>query len=104
MNEQLNTEELIDIETFAKEGKKVPVGPKIRYQIRIDSDRYAINYKDPTGRELLILANKNPPEGFRLDQKLHGGATRKIELYEKVDLAQPGVERFITLPLDATEG
>lgn len=104
MNEPHNNDELIDIETFAKEGKPIPVGPKVRYQIRIDSERYIINYKDPTGRELLVLANKNPPEGYRIDQKLHGGATRKIELDEKVDLTQHGVERFNTLPLDATEG
>ena len=41
---------------------------------------------------------------FRLDEKLVGGRTVKIELDQVVDLTAPGVERFMTLPLDQTEG
>ncbi|MFH2114601.1 MAG: multiubiquitin domain-containing protein [Spirochaetota bacterium] len=63
-----------------------------------------IDHRDPTGRELLTVVGSNPPEGFRLYQKLHGGMTKRVELDEEVDLATPGVERFKTLPLDATEG
>ncbi len=104
MQENQDIEQIIDIETFAKEGKDIPTGPKVRYQIRIDAERFILEERRPTGRELLIKAGKNPPEGYRLDQKLHGGVTKKIELDEEVDLATPGVERFITLPLDPTEG
>lgn len=104
MNENNELDEIIDIETYAKEGKEPPFGKKIKYRVRIDDKHYVIDHRDPTGRELLLIAGKNPPEGYRLDQKLRGGATQKIELDEKVDLAQPGVERFMTIPLDATEG
>lgn len=104
MQENQDIEQIIDIETFAKEGKNIPTGPKVRYQIRIDGERYLMEKANATGRELLIKAGKIPPEGYRLDQKLRGGATKKIGLEEVVDLAAPGVERFITLPLDPTEG
>ena len=57
-----------------------------------------------TGRELLTLAGKCPPEKFKIFQKIRGGTLEPIELDEKADFTQPGVERFVTLPLDQTEG
>ncbi len=104
MNENNELDEIIDIEIYAKEGKEPPFGKKIKYRVRIDDTHYVIDNRNPTGRELLVIAGKTPPEQYRLDQKLRGGLTKKIELDEKVDLAQPGVERFMTIPLDATEG
>jgi hypothetical protein len=57
-----------------------------------------------TGRELLVLAGKSPPERWTVSQKLHGGQTRQIGLDDVADFTEPGVERFMTLPLDQTEG
>jgi len=104
MEENQDIEQIIDIEAYAKEGKTIPKGPKVKYQVRIDGERHIMDEQLVTGRDLLMKAGKNPPEGFRLDQKLRGGATRKIELDDTVDLAAVGVERFMTLPLDNTEG
>jgi hypothetical protein len=104
MNEKNDIDEIIDIEIYAKEGKEPPHGKKIKYRVRIDDKHYVIDNRKPTGRDLLVVAGMIPPEGYRLDQKLRGGATKKIELDESVDLAQPGVERFMTIPLDTTEG
>ena len=97
-----NIMNVIDIEEYVKEGKKVPSGQK--YKIRIDKERYEVDKQVITGRELLVLAGKTPPERYRLDMKFPGGRTEKIELDQTVDLASHGVERFVTLPLDATEG
>jgi len=52
----------------------------------------------------LQLAGKTPPEQYMLSQKLRGGQTRRIALDARVDFTTPGVERFMTLPLDQTEG
>ncbi|OHD16957.1 MAG: hypothetical protein A2Y38_05940 [Spirochaetes bacterium GWB1_59_5] len=104
MYENNDIDEVIDLEIYAKESKDTPFGRKVRYRVKIDDKYYIIDHREPTGRELLRIADMNPPEGYRLDQKLRGGATKKIELDEKVDLAQPGIERFITIPLDTTEG
>jgi hypothetical protein len=57
-----------------------------------------------TGRQLLVLAGKNPPEKFRIDERLHGGLTKRIGLDEIADFTEHGVERFMTLPLDQTDG
>jgi hypothetical protein len=57
-----------------------------------------------TGREILILAGKTPPERFQLNLRLKGGKVVKVGYDEKVCFTTPGVEKFMTIPLDQTEG
>ena len=57
-----------------------------------------------TGRGILELAGKVPPERFTLRQKLRAGQLKKIELDDVVDLRERGVECFKTLPRDQTGG
>ncbi|WP_449420516.1 multiubiquitin domain-containing protein [Phormidium nigroviride] len=102
-DEQNFSDEIIDIEEYAKAGKEPPRQCRA-YRIRIDKQKYVVTRPTMTGRELLELAGKNPPEQYRIDQKLCGGKTVKISLDEKADFTAPGVERFMTLPLDQTEG
>lgn len=94
--------ETIDIEGYAKVGKKIPQAEK--YRIRIDKEHYVVLNTEMTGGQLLAQAGKQPPERYALYQKLKGGETVKIELNQKADFTAPGVERFMTLPLDQTEG
>lgn len=96
------TEEIIDVEDYAKEGKTVPKGKK--YRIRVDGEKYVTDKEVLTGREILELARKTPVERFQLNQKLKGGQVKRIEHNESVDLTAKGVERFMTIPLDQTEG
>ncbi len=97
-----NDREIIDVEQYAKEGRAIPRGA--RYRIRIDKKHYDVEESGMTGRDLLGLAGKMPPDRFRLDQKLRGGQTRRVGLDQRVEFTEPGVERFMTLPLDQTEG
>lgn len=91
----------VDLEAFVGEGRR----PRARhYWIRIDRVRHRVDVMQMTGRELLTLAGKTPPEQWMLSQKLRGGQSRKVGLDEVVDFTAPGVERFMTLPLDQTEG
>jgi hypothetical protein len=92
----------IDIEEYAKRGERPPRAR--RYRIRIDRERFVVTVPQMTGRELLILAGKTPPERFTITQKLRGGAVRPLGLDEPASFTEPGVERFMTLPLDQTEG
>ena len=96
-----NNNERVDIEEYAKLGKKVPKAST--YKIRIDREKYDVDIECMTGRELLVLAGKIP-EKFRINQKLKGGEVKKIGYDESVCFTDPGVERFMTLPLDPTEG
>ena len=75
-----------------------------KFKIQIDKDFFEV--KDPlqTGRSLLELAGKVPPQQFALYLKVKGPQPKRIALDEHVDLREPGVERFVTLPLDQTEG
>jgi hypothetical protein len=91
-----------DLEAAAKAGR-VPRRAK-RYRLRVDREHFVVANPIITGREILTLAGKVPPERFLLTQKLSGGRAEKIDLDEVVDLRKPGVERFMTLPKDQTEG
>jgi hypothetical protein len=95
-------DELIDLEEYAKANRKPPRAT--RYLIRIDKNKYEVSVPSMTGRELLTLAGKSPVNNYMITQKLRGGQTHRIELDENADFTTPGVERFMTLPLDQTEG
>lgn len=97
-----DTDEIIDLEEYAKAGRKPPQAR--RYRIRIDKQYYVVSVSFMTGRELLNLAGKTPATNYEISQKLRGGESRRIELDEKADFTTPGIERFRTLPLDQTEG
>jgi hypothetical protein len=94
--------DIIDLEEFGKEGKPVPKAKK--YIIRIDKIQYTVIVSSMTGQEILTLAGKIPVERFMLTEKMHNGNVKKIELGESVDFRAPGIERFMTLPLDQQEG
>lgn len=94
--------DVIDIAEYNKSGKEIPRGR--RYVFFIDRKQFTAKQECLTGRELLTLAGKTPPERFQLNQMFRFGRVEKVELDEKVDLATCGVERFVTIPLDQTEG
>jgi hypothetical protein len=94
--------EEVDVEEYGKRGERPPRAR--RYRIRIDKALFVVDHATVTGRELLTLAGKVPPERFEIFQKLHGGQMKKVGPDEKVDLSEPGIERFATIPLEVTEG
>src|SRR5262245_13079601 len=102
---QKDTEALVDevdVEEYSKRGEKPPRAR--RYRVRVDKDRFTFDHAIVTGREILQKAGKVPPDRFELYQKVHGAQPKKVGLDEQVDLSAPGVERFQTIPLEATEG
>jgi hypothetical protein len=74
------------------------------FKVQIDKQIYETTDPTPTGLQLLVLAGKNPPNQFALYEKEKGAQPKRIAPNEHVDLRKPGVERFVTLPLDQTEG
>lgn len=94
-------EELIEIEAFAAKNEKPPKA-KV-YRIRIDKVKHDVRQPRITGRELLGLAGKDATR-CAVRQKFHGGQVKTIGLEEAVDLTTPGVERFMTLCHDQTDG
>lgn len=94
--------EIIDIEEHAKHGKKPPKAKK--YRIKIDKTYYTVEVPEMTGRDLLVLAQKDPPENYMILRIMHGGESKPIGATESVSFVEPGIERFVTLPKDQTEG
>jgi len=98
-------EDLLEVVEIEEWGKRNECPPRARsYVIRIDKVKYTVKVPRMTGRELLKLAGKVPPEKFSISQKMHGGQVKTIGLDDVADFTCPGVERFMTLPLDQTEG
>lgn len=94
--------QIVDVAEFVGAGKEIPRGH--RYRIQIDRQFYVVDEECITGRELLRLAGKTPPERWKLVQKFRFDRQETVELDEKVDLAICGVERFVTQPIDCTDG
>lgn len=97
-----NLNDYIDLEDFALKGK-IP-SKKSKYLIKVDKKKYKVEFEIITGRQILEIAEKLPVENFQLRQKFKGGTVKKIALTDKVDLTEPGVEKFMTIPLDQMEG
>lgn len=93
-------EEVIDLEAYGKAGKPVPPGKK--YQIKIDKQLYQVAVSELAGQEILALANKTPDK-YILQQKI-GPNVSRIGADELVSFLKPGVERFMTIPNEVTEG
>jgi hypothetical protein len=94
--------EEVDLELNAKAGKKPPKAK--RYRIRVDDRYFVVTEPSMTGRQILTLAGKTPPENFILTEKSKGGSLHTVELDEVVDFTKPGIERFNTLPRQVQEG
>jgi hypothetical protein len=93
--------EVIDIEAYSKAGKTPPKGKK--YKIKVDNTVFVVP-ESLTGREILQIAGKTPVERYQLNQKLSNGSVKKIGYDEVVHFSTPGIEKFMTIPLDQTEG
>ena len=95
-------DEVIDLEEYAKLGKRPPLAKG--YRFRVNADSYVVHDPTPTGLEVLTLAGLLPAKDYTLRVKFAGERPRKVGLDEKVDLRRPGVEKFKALPRDQTEG
>lgn len=93
---------IIDIEVYVRENREIPRGH--HYLIMVDRLKYKVEKECLTGREILELAGKTPPERFQLNQRYKGGKVIRIGYNQEVSFLEPGVEKFMTIPLDQTEG
>lgn len=95
-------EDTIDLEEYARLGKRPPLAKG--YRIRINGEPFVVNEPEPTGRAILTLAGLLPADNYTLRVKLAGERPHKVELDQRVDLRHHGVEKFKALPRDQTEG
>ena len=74
------------------------------FKIQIDKREYEVDNPTPTGADLLQLAGKVPISLYGIYLRLPGQQAQRILPSQTVDLRDEGIERFVTLPLDQTEG
>lgn len=95
-------DDIVELEIFVKEGRHVPHAKG--YVIRVDKQKITVHKHELTGREILVLAKKEPPEHYILREIFSGGRSEIVGLDQIVDLHRHKVEKFKTLPRDQTEG
>jgi hypothetical protein len=95
--------EIADLEALAKSDRKPPKAKK--YRIRIDKEYFTVENSGMTGKDLLILAGKQP-ECYDIFQILRKNPKpQKIGLDQYVDFScDPAIERFVTLPKEQKDG
>jgi hypothetical protein len=94
--------EIIDLEDYSLKGEKPPKGHK--YQFRVNNEKFVTDKECLTGREILEIAGKKPPESYKLTQIFHKGEKKIIGLDDKVDLTEAGIERFHAQKRDVQDG
>lgn len=93
--------ELVDIEECAKRGEKPPRAHL--YKFRVDDHYYTTPKAELNGREILAFAGKTPAD-YQLRERLRHGQVVAIAPDDIVDLRGHGVERFMTIPKENTDG
>lgn len=102
MNQTIETEvDIADIEDYTARKKPLPLAKL--YGLRIDGRRFEVATRLISGRDILVLAAKSPPERFQLDKRVRGKFVQ-VGLTEVIDLGEPGLEVFESFPLDEREG
>lgn len=85
------------------EDKRPPIPSEI-YRFTVMKKLYESYEKMVSGRRICEIAGLIPPERYKLDMKMKNGEYREVALDMNVDLSEPGLERFIYITRDQTEG
>lgn len=94
--------EIVELEEHAKShGTHAPHAK--HYAFRVDKTRVVVDTPTITGTQILAKVGKTP-QLFKLYQHKRGHQPILIGPDQVVDLREPGVERFTTMPKDTTEG
>lgn len=72
------------------------------FMVQVDAGRYRFKRSEILALVLLTRADKDP-ERHAIYQKVPGNQPRRVQPDEIVDLS-PGDLRFVTLPLEQTDG
>jgi hypothetical protein len=87
-----------------KGGTDISQSRKQEYIVMVDRTLITFDVECATGKVILERAGKVPFERFQLNQRLKGGKVEKVGYDQKVCFSDPGLEKFMTIPLDQTEG
>jgi Multiubiquitin len=90
------TEELVDLEDFARNGHQIPHAR--RYRIKVDHTYHEVHRPEISGEAILKLAGKIGDLVFEVVQHFRGGRDERLGDHQVVNLRTPGVEKFTSVP------
>jgi hypothetical protein len=95
-------EEIVDLEECAREGRKPPRARVYRFKV----NETLCTWEAPTilGRQILERAGLTPPDQYTLREKIVGAPPKRIGLDDRVDLREPGIEKFRAIRREQNEG
>ena len=93
----------LDIEQFVQANPRTEKPHAKLYVIRVDRHVLRVRERALTGTQILALVNLTP-RTHKLYQKFRGQQPVEVGPNELVSFVAPGVERFVTIPCDTTEG
>lgn len=65
-----------------------------KFSFKLNNKKYSSSEQCQTGEEILEIVGLTPPEDYELFLKIGGREFEPVQLNEKVDLSQPGLEKF----------
>ncbi|MDO6719711.1 multiubiquitin domain-containing protein [Psychrosphaera sp. 1_MG-2023] len=89
-----------DVEECTRNELTIP--KKDKYRIKVDKEKFIVERPRLTGGEILKLAGYDSSR--YLYQKFKNGERKQIDIDEKVDFSEPGIERFHTIRCEHQEG
>ncbi len=92
---QLDEIEIVDLEEYACADRPIPKRVKY-YLIKVDDEKFRVQ-SPIKASEILIVADLDPCD-YNLIQKFRGGRSLELEPDQVIDLREPGVERFVSIP------
>jgi hypothetical protein len=95
--------EIVELEEHAKK-HGTPAPHAKHYAFRVDKHRIVVDTPTITGTQILAKDDGKTPDQYKLYQHKRGHQPILIGPTDTVDLREPGVERFSTMPKDTTEG
>lgn len=93
IDKQNSADEIVDIEIFTAEGRKVPDHCK-GYLIGVNGQKYIVEKSTVTREEVVRIAKFDPAENACVRVYIQGSRPRILQPEEEVDLTVPGVEHF----------
>lgn len=81
-----------------------PCQPVETYTIKVNGKEHHVEAPSMLANEIIALSGQQDPTKHELNQILLDGDSISLEKNDKVHFTDPGIECFITIPLDMTEG
>lgn len=74
------------------------------FKIKLNKEHYVFDHNVVSGQEILEAGGLDPNNYTLRLRRTGQAAPESIALTDNVDLSEPGIEQFIAIPKDTTEG